>query len=358
MSHAPERTEKNCLNCGTIVQGRYCHKCGQENIVPKESFWSLVVHFFYDITHFDSKFFDSLKYLLFKPGFLSKEYMNGRRAAYLNPVRMYVFTSFFFFLVFFTVFKSDDAIRFTGDEVITAVQRDSILVRLNEQIAQRPNSAALLEQKARVLDTTKPLTMMEFVELSEDFQVIDFTGEKYISLQEYDSIQNSLPKSKRDGWFIRLVEKRKIELNQRYRARSKEALKDIGDLVLHKLPYLLFISLPLFAFLLKILYIRRKQFFYADHGIFTIHHYIFSFLNLLFILGFNKLESITGWSIFSWLSFALVILWFVYLYKGLRNFYQQGRGKTIVKFLLLNLGALIVNIILLALFFLFSVFTI
>ena len=102
MSRLKERKEKNCLNCKAGVQGRYCHVCGQENIETKESVWDLVSHFFRDITHFDGNFFSTVKYLIIKPGFLSKEYMIGRRASYVNPVRMYIFTSAFFFLLFFT----------------------------------------------------------------------------------------------------------------------------------------------------------------------------------------------------------------------------------------------------------------
>src|SRR5688572_12792493 len=101
MSHLRERKDKNCLNCGTHVHGKYCHVCGQENIEPKESFWHLVTHFFNDITHFDGKFFHSLKYVLFRPGKLPLEYIKGRRASFLNPIRMYVFTSAVFFILFF-----------------------------------------------------------------------------------------------------------------------------------------------------------------------------------------------------------------------------------------------------------------
>ncbi|MCY7293029.1 MAG: DUF3667 domain-containing protein [Ferruginibacter sp.] len=107
MSHLNERQGKNCLNCNTEVAGRYCQYCGQENIETKETVWHLVSHFFQDITHFDGKFFSTLKYLFTKPGFLSKEYMIGRRASYVNPVRMYVFTSAFFFLIFFSIMKVD-----------------------------------------------------------------------------------------------------------------------------------------------------------------------------------------------------------------------------------------------------------
>ena len=105
MSHLPERKEKNCLNCGTEVHGKYCHVCGQENLEPKESFWHLLTHFFYDFTHFDGKFFSTVRYLLSRPGFLTSEYAKGRRASYLHPIRMYVFTSAFFFIIFFWVFS-------------------------------------------------------------------------------------------------------------------------------------------------------------------------------------------------------------------------------------------------------------
>ena len=117
MSHAPERKEKDCLNCGALVQGRFCQVCGQENIVPHESFWSMVHHFFADITHFDGKFFSTVGILVRKPGFLSAEYVKGRRNSYLNPVRMYVFTSALFFLIFFTLFNPHD-INFSSKKMI------------------------------------------------------------------------------------------------------------------------------------------------------------------------------------------------------------------------------------------------
>jgi Protein of unknown function (DUF3667) len=110
LSHIPQRKEKDCLNCGATVQGKYCHVCGQENVEPKETFWHMVTHFFYDLTHFDSSFFHTIHHLILRPGFLSKEYMVGRRAGYLHPVRMYVFTSAIFFLLFFGLFKPEDAV--------------------------------------------------------------------------------------------------------------------------------------------------------------------------------------------------------------------------------------------------------
>ncbi len=103
MSHQPERKEKNCLNCGTEVMGRFCHVCGQENIVTHQGFWSLTKHFVYDVLHFDGKFFHTLAYIFTRPGFVARQYAEGKRMSYLDPIRMYLFTSAIFFLVFFSV---------------------------------------------------------------------------------------------------------------------------------------------------------------------------------------------------------------------------------------------------------------
>ena len=67
--------------------------------------------------------------------------------------------------------------------------------------------------------------------------------------------------------------------------------------MIHNCPKVLFISLPIFALLLKLLYVRRKQFYYVDHGIFSIHLYIFSFLILLILFGIGELKTDTGWGL-------------------------------------------------------------
>ena len=123
MSHLKERKEKNCLNCQTTVIGRYCHQCGQENLEPKETVWHLVQHFFNDITHFDGKFFATVKLLLRKPGFLSAEYIAGRRMSYLNPIRMYVFTSAFFFIILFSLKKPEDMVKSDSDRSLAQLEK-------------------------------------------------------------------------------------------------------------------------------------------------------------------------------------------------------------------------------------------
>lgn len=356
VSHIPERKEKNCLNCGATVQGRYCHVCGQENVEPKETFWHMFTHFFYDITHFDSKFFESVKDLVFRPGFLSKEYVKGRRAKYLHPIRMYVFTSAMFFLVFFSFFKNE-TIKSNIDQPVPADQRKAYIVRLEEKLKKDTGNAALKQKLLYARDTSHTLTVKDAFDDETNGLKIGIGSSDYKTFGEYDSIQKTLTPSQRDGWFKKRLIKKGIELNEKFKENPDEFSKQLGESVLHRLPYMLFVSLPLFAFLLKLVYIRRKQFFYVDHGIFTIHLYVFSFLLLLAVFGLDALQQKTGLGFIGFIMAALFIGLFFYLYKAMRNFYGQRRAKTIFKFLFVALFSLIMMIILLALFFFFSVAT-
>jgi hypothetical protein len=89
-----------CLNCGTVLAGKYCHNCGQKRIQHHDfalkHFWGHVVH---EFTHLDSnKVIKTLLSLLFKPGLLTDEYLAGRKGHYINPIRIYLTISFLYFL--------------------------------------------------------------------------------------------------------------------------------------------------------------------------------------------------------------------------------------------------------------------
>lgn len=355
MSHAPERKEKNCLNCGTTVVGRFCHVCGQENVVPKESFWKLVIHFFYDITHFDSNFFSTLRYLLFKPGFLSKEYIGGRRARYLNPVRMYVFTSAIFFLIFFIIYDPQKTFVIK-DKPLTLQERiDKINDFQNELKKKEKDSSVLIKEIELLKDTGRVVTNLDLVKAAGNDVFGELNGEKFRTIAEYDSAQQSLDPAKRDNWFVQSMVKKLIRVNSKYKGDPREAGTNLLEIFLHKLPYLLFVSLPLFALILKLLYVRRRQFLYADHAIFSIHHYIFSFILLLFIFLLSGVRTNPG---FHWLlniEIGLFIVWPVYLYLAMLNFYKQGWFKTFLKFFLLNMLAFFSLLLLFVIFLFLSI---
>ncbi len=360
MSHSPERIEKDCLNCGAIVHGRYCHICGQENLEVKQSAWALVHHFFSDITHFDGRFFSTTKYLIAKPGFLSKEFVSGRRVAYLNPIRMYVFTSAVFFLIFFSMFNVNNL------DIKPGIENSIPDSTLSEKKESKLRAAMTKEDSLRIEKFFKLLEKKpDFPEVAGDSSKkananwnFSISKIKYKSKHEYDSLQARLPVDERDGWLKRLLVNRNIELTIKYKDNSEEFLKDLLEKFMHSFPYLLFVSLPLYALFLELLYWRRKSFYYADHGIFLVHLYIFSFILLLSFFGFGKINDLTHWKSISFLQTVLFFYGIYYTYRAMKNFYGQGFGKTFLKFMLLNMLAFISLLILFSLFFLLTVFRI
>ena len=350
MSRLKERKEKNCLNCNAEVQGRFCHNCGQENIETKETVWHLISHFFQDITHFDGKFFSSLKYLLTKPGFLSTEYMIGRRASYINPIRMYVFTSAIFFLIFFSVFKIDPKSIVTTDmkgktyaqiEAMDSLAFDAFTKNVNKEDGKPAIPMSRIEFKKYFDSSTN----------QENFQ---FTPGHYRSKAHYDSLLQS--GKKKHNWFERQLVYKNIEINERFKGHRQEIFSTFASILLHSLPQMLFILLPLFAIILKLIYIRRKNYYYVNHGIFSIHFYIFSFITMLGIFGLSKLNNSLHWGFITFIKAALSLGIFFYLYKAMRNFYKQRRAKTVLKFFILCFLLVIIILLLFMVFVFFSLF--
>jgi hypothetical protein len=408
VSHLKERKEKNCLNCQAELVGRYCHKCGQENLEPKETVWHLVQHFFNDITHFDGKFFATVKYLLRKPGFLSLEYIRGRRMSYLNPIRMYVFTSAIFFIILFSLKKPGDMvskrakngskgvvalladqtrlqkelqseedkddreemrikIRNQGIEIaaIKRIYGDSTKLtfnndQLNALLAQA-YADSLLQSNLSAADTKRLRNAL--TKANEPTEVNFFTWHRqYRDVEEYDSSERALPDSLRDGWIKKMILRRLIFMGEEYKEEPRLFQEHLIENILHSFPKILFVSLPIFALILNMLYFRHKQYYYVDHGIFTIHLYCATFILLLVAILLSQLKGVTGPV---WIQITLDILIFadcvylmIYLYKAMRGFYQQRRAKTFLKYMIAFGVAGTINLILTAIFMLISVFSV
>ncbi|HZE83949.1 MAG TPA: DUF3667 domain-containing protein [Puia sp.] len=324
------RKDKTCLNCGFTVEERFCSRCGQENQEPKESFGHLIGHFFADVTHFDSQIFSTLKRLLFRPGFLTREYIAGKRASYLNPVRMYVFISAVFFLA---VFAGSDDGHSAGEEA--------------SQVSGKADTAKVAGDTMK----TPPGEEAFIFSFGSGGKVIfNLTENKYHSLREYDSVQRALPDSARDkgafGWMLR----NNVRLKEQHNYRTHIRLE--SD-VAHTIPKIMFLLLPLFALFVGWFY-SRKRYFYVQHAIFSIHYHSFVFLLFLLTLLVEKL--IPG----EMLLLVLVVvpgisllLAFTYLVAALKGMYGQSLGMAFVKalgisllyliFILLALGLLIVT---------------
>ncbi len=97
-----EKLPEVCVSCGTKMKGNYCRKCGEKKIVPERDFsiFKFLKQSMWHFVHFDSKLLRSCWLLVSKPGFLTAEWIAGRRVAYMKPLQMFVVAGllFYFFL--------------------------------------------------------------------------------------------------------------------------------------------------------------------------------------------------------------------------------------------------------------------
>jgi len=335
MSRRKERAEKICLNCGELLKGRYCPICGQENVEPKENLFQLVGQFFKDLLHIDGKFFVTLKLLMLKPAFLSTEYLRGKRASYIHPVRMYIFTAFLFFILLYSFKSSMYDLIDEGNPGKSGVSQTSVSPTVTTtkhhsgRVAPYPADSSF--EGLRVEPPAKPIPVV----------FSDVT----MSLKDYDSLQGRLPKEKRDGWFLQKVNRKNIRIRQKF-VQSKEAFEILlVDRYFRYFPRMMFCFLPLVAFVLQILYVnKRKKINYVGHSIFVLHCYSATYILMVAAFFMNWLHELLHWWILGFLKFALLAAIFLYVYKALRNFYRERRARTILKYLILNLMVLILFI--------------
>jgi hypothetical protein len=349
LSHLKERKEQNCLNCNAQIYGTYCHICGQENTEAKESFWHLISHFFKDITHFDGKFFSTIKLVITKPGYLPKEYIKGKRASYLNPIRMYIFTSAFFFLIFFSLVNIDDNMM-NNNLSINKVPLNTI---------RDMDSLTFAKFTADNINNGKPMQRSQFekyVDSMVSTSVFHFTPGNYKNKAAYDSMLAL--GIKKHNWIERTLTYKQIEINEKLKQGQGKFLSVFIHTLTHSFPQMFFVSLPLFALILKLLYVRKKQYYFVDHSIFSIYFYIFVFIAMLLLITVGSIQTAFHWNWLRYIRGIIGLSIFFYLYKSLRNFYEQRRGKTIFKFILLNIFSMCMGVILFVVFIFFSLFKI
>ena len=309
-AHYHLRKEKNCLNCGHQVPENYCPNCGQLNREPILTLHDLVHDFIHMFTHFDGKFFQTIRVLFSKPGFLTRAYLDGKRIQYLPPVQLYVFTSALFFFVFYSFIVNVPDAENLDNNVNLKKQTDSSKIFLN-------------------LSGTDSLLITRFQ-----------TPEQYIRYQD------SLPAANRDSYLNRLITSSEIKLNQRFSQNSGEATRDLINALLKNFPKLLFLSLPIMASILFLLFFKKKQFSFVTHLLFLLHLYVFTLISLLFSFGFEQLNTLTGWSIFFLIDAAIGLWIFVYGYKAMKNLYQLSRKRALFNYTIFLLSGLIVGTVL------------
>lgn len=140
-----------CLNCGTPLSGPFCSACGQRDVPPYPTVRELVVDAFWELSGWDGRFMLTARSLLRRPGMLTREFLEGRRARYVSPLRLYLMASLVYFLIAAAAPDLDRPTQRRGTDVMAGVHVDfGAEVRTPEQ------RAAALEQIRRAPAVIQP----------------------------------------------------------------------------------------------------------------------------------------------------------------------------------------------------------
>lgn len=134
--------ESACLNCGTALIGSHCHSCGQAAHVHKTlgAFFHDLLH---GVFHFEGKIWRTVPLLALRPGKLTREYIDGRRASYVSPIALFLFSVFLMFAVvkqFAGEFDPGNIVKINGKTVNQGMPLQE--KRLADLKAQRAAQAA------------------------------------------------------------------------------------------------------------------------------------------------------------------------------------------------------------------------
>ncbi len=360
-------TVKVCENCHAPVLGQYCSQCGQSVEPTLQYFWTVVLHILDDIFSFDSRATRTLIPLLFKPGFLTQKYFSGQRIHYVPPLKLYLFISIVFFLSLKLTTHLGDSTELTpsaSSEQILALktyadelkQKDSAdqatIARLSSYLMDvEAKDNAIKNKLAKQLLTFEYQTLIKQTELSEHQKnqrkkIIDlYTESKKLSAED-SNISFTLGNSDDGSMNLSfLSEKNNQLLNQNVKLLEQkitrllnEDPKKLLQAAIAKLPQLMFVILPIFALLLKLMYLFKKR-LYLEHLTVALHSHSFIFLAILSseLLTLIQEHILANKGVLSdgidFLSFA-IFLWIpVYLFIMQKRIYQQGMLLTTIKFI-------------------------
>ncbi len=242
MTSAPNQS---CLNCAAPLTGHYCSECGQRDVPPYPTVRELASEAVAEFSGWDGRFLTTLRTLINKPGILTLEFLQGRRASYLSPLRLYLFASVAYFVVAAAA-PSRNAPGARDGGVRLQVSADTLTISRPERVAEAAKNA------------------------------IEDPGK--LTAAQRDSALKDIEKA---PGIMRPILSELVGNPDGFKQK-----------VLQTLPKMLFVLLPLFALILALFYRGRR---YPEHLYFAIHlhTYIFVALTIIAVARFARTTIVT-----------------------------------------------------------------
>ena len=334
-----------CINCETSldISEKYCHHCGQLNSTKKLTIKDFIEEFFANFYAYDSRLRNTFITLFTNPGIAAREFSEGKRHHHANPFRLFLSISIILFILMDLSTRFNDNSPEEKDKT-ELTEGDSIKIN-----TKKTYDSGIIEVDKK----TGKEFHRDSIYKAKEFNDPENLGHLTLRVTTFRNYNLKNPQETPEVALKKLgYENTKINryiYEKAQNLKSNDVLREVSDYILGKLPFLIFLSIPFIAIVFWIAFYDKK-FNYTDHLVFSYSFYSFMFICLILfeVISFFS-EDVSLFLIGT--SFS--ILFPIYLYKSLRNFYQNSRWKTIFKFLLLNI--LFIPISLLAVFVLMAV---
>ena len=325
-------SEITCPNCGSVRPNVFCGYCGQNSRDYNDSFWTIVKDAIGEMFELDGRVIRSIRSIFRHPGQLSLAFAENRRANFVNPFRLFMFTTILWFFLFGLNFPTP------GDR--PEVDMDTSSVVSDESERERPHVPA----PVRIAVNIDPEALKESEsDFSAGIEILrgHLEGDRARKLDEMLAadeearrlgpvrgiahLLNAQPDIPQ--WLQRLMANVVVDA-----VHSPQLL--INELI-DNLPLMMFVLLPWYAILLMLFFGRQGRRF-IHHLVFAIHVHSFSFIVLT--IGFLTPESgpsadasywDKAWVLFDQLLFVALM---VHTYFAFRRFYGQAHFRTLVKY--------------------------
>lgn len=300
--------ETACLNCGTPLVGPHCHSCGQRGHVHRTlgAFFHDLLH---GVLHFEGKTWRTIPLLVWKPGQLTREYIDGKRASYVSPIALFLFTVFLSFALFNALGGGDASPQVAGFDTAREAyaQNEETLTELRAALpAQTGERKAKTEERIASLEEDQE-GLSKVVGVSGDFE----KGFR-------DGFQNNPlpPDSKLRQAIEHVRENPQLAI---YKAQTSA----------YKYSWML---IPLSVPFVWLLFPFDRRFRGYDHTVFTTY-------SITFMIALVAVVSLLFWFNMGAIGGLLLLYAPFHMYRQIRGTYGTSRLGAIVRMLLLSLFA-------------------
>ena len=312
-----------CANCATPLEGPYCHVCGQFGEDYHKSIWKLTVESIESLLHFDGRLWQTLPRLLAKPGGLTRDYLDGKRAFQIPPFRMFLVI---LLIAFFVGHQASKSVEFGEVENVRvgmggAQARQEIAADPNLSPAEKAMAEAALDgDLAAVGEATRARAEenRQGATASVGQRATGAEGERRSGATlstELGLNDDTAAAEKLQHWF----EERAKAVND-----DPERFFLILEIWAHRVAVA---ALPVSAILLTLLFVFQRRFYVFDHLVFSMHSLSFQLILLTTILGLTMLIGTAAW----WLA----LLAPVHLFLHMRGTYGTSVAGTLLRMALL-----------------------